>query len=127
MFCLIQAHGGIMIRPYNPAKKCPWHIKWFRYNTNALFEMTIFIILNSTIYIINMCIYVCYIDGQTCIYVSYRAGQTAGSNRLIFFTPGVTYAKQKRNLFFSLIRIFFSKKFLIFSSKINIFFKNSII
>ncbi|XP_023337753.1 uncharacterized protein LOC111708568 [Eurytemora carolleeae] len=24
------AHGGIMIRPYNPAKKCPWHIKWFR-------------------------------------------------------------------------------------------------
>jgi len=24
------AHGGIMIRPYNPAKKCPWHMKWFR-------------------------------------------------------------------------------------------------
>ena len=48
-----------------------------------------------------MCIYVCYIDGQTCIYVSFIAGQTVGSNRLIFFTPGITYAKQKRNLFFS--------------------------
>jgi len=24
------AIGGIMIRPSNPAKKCPWHIKWFR-------------------------------------------------------------------------------------------------
>jgi len=24
------ANGGIMIRPYNPMKKCPWHIKWFR-------------------------------------------------------------------------------------------------
>lgn len=24
------AHGGIMIRPYNSEKRCPWHIKWFR-------------------------------------------------------------------------------------------------
>jgi len=24
------ATGGIMIRPSNPAKRCPWHIKWFR-------------------------------------------------------------------------------------------------
>jgi hypothetical protein len=26
-----QSVGGIMIKPYNSFKKCPWHIKWFRW------------------------------------------------------------------------------------------------
>lgn len=33
------AEGGIMIRPYNPNKKCPWHIKWFRSSSWYLDQM----------------------------------------------------------------------------------------
>ena len=40
------------------------------------------------------------------VYMLVKGGQSAGSNGLIFFTPGVTYAKQKRNLLFSNIRFF---------------------
>jgi len=32
------AHGGIMIRPSNPQKRCPWHIKWFRSHSWYLAE-----------------------------------------------------------------------------------------